>query len=162
MPPPLVGDALLLLTSLYMRSIFMTSYEMGGFMKECQFKSDVLFVPSVEDFGERFHQYKNYANGEGRAVFNLLTSPESLIYAIVATEIGLPAVAGIAEKSVQEIIKQDKKLTNFDKQFIGAVVCVLIEMNGYQKSGTKRAVPHKLFTKAEFYERKSDPPHFLQ
>ncbi len=125
----------------------------GGIMENCSF-TFVASIPSVEDFGEKFRQYKNYAINEGSVLFNLLMSPESLIYVKVATEMGFPAVAGIAEKSVQEILKQGKKLTNYDKQFIGAVVCVLVEMNGYQKSGTKKTVPHKLFTKGEFYERK--------
>jgi len=44
-----------------------------------------------------------------------------------------------------------RELTPFDKQFIGGVVCSLMEANGYQKTGTKRATPNKAFSKGEFY-----------
>jgi hypothetical protein len=112
----------------------------------------VASIPSVEDFGARFRQYKNHAAGEGRAVFDLLMTPEALIYSKVATEMEFPAVAGIAEKAMREI-HSHREHTDFDKQFIGAVVCVLMEANGYHKTGTKKSIPHKDFTKGELYER---------
>jgi hypothetical protein len=115
-------------------------------------------IPSLEDFGGRFPQYKPYAGGEGESLFKLLMRPESLNSAIEATKIGLPAVTGIAELSIQEIKRTGRKPTPFDKQFIGGVICSLMEANGYQKTGTKRAISHKAFSKGEFYEpRRVDP-----
>jgi hypothetical protein len=108
-------------------------------------------IPSVEEFGTRFPQYKPYALGEGETLFKLLMRPESLNSAIEATKLGLPAVAGVAEISVQEVKRVGRSLSAFDKQFIGGVVCCLMEANGYQKTGTKRAIPHKDFSKGEFY-----------
>lgn len=109
------------------------------------------FIPSLEDFGKRFPQYKPYAVGEGATLFKLLMRPESLNSAIEATKLGLPAVAGIAEISVQEVRRLGRTLTAFDRQFIGGVVCCLMEANGFKKTGTKKAIPHKSFSKGEFY-----------
>ncbi len=109
------------------------------------------WIPSPEDFGGRFPQYKNYASSGGRAVFDLLMSPASLNSAMVATAMGFPAVTGIAEIAVQEFVRGGKELTDFDKQFIGAVVCSLMEANRYEKTGKKRSIPHNAFTKGEVY-----------
>jgi hypothetical protein len=78
--------------------------------------------------------------------------PESLNSAIEATKLGLPAVTGIAEISIQEVKRTGRKLTPFDKQFIGGVICCLMEANDYQKTGKKKAITHKAFSKGEFYE----------
>jgi hypothetical protein len=78
-------------------------------------------IPSLEDFGKRFPQYKPYAVGEGETFFKLLMRPESLNSAIEATKLGLPAVTAIAEISVQVIKRLGRKLAPFDKQFIGGL-----------------------------------------
>jgi len=121
-------------------------------------------IPSLEEFGERFPQYKPYAapEGEGETLFKLLMRPESLNSAIEATKVGLPAVTGIAEISIQEIKRNGRKPTPFDKQFIGGVICSLMEANRYQKTGTKKAISHKAFTKGEFYEAVADSSHALE
>jgi hypothetical protein len=119
-------------------------------MTICEFSFSAS-IPSLEEFGAKFPQYKPFAAGEGNTLFRLLMRPESLNSAIEATKIGLPAVTGIAEISVQEIKRIGRKPTPFDKQFIGGVICSLMEANGYQKTGTKRAISHKAFSKGEFY-----------
>jgi hypothetical protein len=119
-------------------------------MQRLEFRLEAL-IPSHEDFGGRFPQYNNHARSEGRVIFDLLMSPASLNSAMVATAMGHPAVAGIAESAVQEFLRRGKELTGFDKQFIGAVVCSLMEANGYEKTEKKRAIPHKAFTKGEVY-----------
>jgi hypothetical protein len=58
-------------------------------------------------------------------------------------------VAGIAEVSIQKVKRIGRE--PFDKQFIGGVVCSLMEANGYQNTGTKKAISHKAFSKGEFY-----------
>jgi hypothetical protein len=141
-----------MLTSIFERSIFMTSYFSEAVMQLVEFRFEAS-IPSHEDFGERFPQYKNYASTEGRLVFDLLMSPASLNSATVATAMGFAAVTGIAESAVQEFVRGGKELTDFDKQFIGAVVCSLMEANGYEKTGKKRSIPHKAFTKGEVYQK---------
>jgi hypothetical protein len=130
-------------------------------MQRLEFRLEAS-IPSHEEFGQRFPQYKNYASTGGRVVFDLLMSPASLNSAMVATAMGFPAVAGIAESAIQVFDHGGKELTDFDKQFIGAVVCSLMEANDYGKTGKKKSIPHKAFTKGEVYvavDASNSPKH---
>lgn len=42
-------------------------------------------------------------------------------------------------------------LIAFEKQAIGALVRILMEANGFKKTGIKRAIAHREFTKGEVY-----------
>jgi len=76
-------------------------------------------------------------------------SPEGYIRAaVVNDELGLPAAAGVARSCAEAT---DSGLSSTDKQFIGAAVCALMEANGHAKTGRKRAIPHRAFTKGEVY-----------
>lgn len=112
-------------------------------------------VPTVDDFADRYPQYGSFARGPGRPLFDLLTSPTEHLKAKVATEdLDLPAVAGVAKDAYQWV--QSQTQVQWDKhlrQFIGAVVCASMEDNGFAKTGTKRAIPHRGFVKGEFYQR---------
>ncbi len=110
-------------------------------------------LPTTDEFGERFPQYKNFAENDGNFLFNRIISPESFINARVVTLIlKLPAVAGIAEDCYNLVNDNGTvEWRGFIKQFIGAVVCKLMEDNGFQKTGRKKAIPHDQFTKGELY-----------
>jgi hypothetical protein len=115
-------------------------------------------LPSVDEFAERFKQYGKYAKGEnnedyGKQLFDLIVSPESFNNARVATLVlKLPALIGVAEICYETVLKNAPlKRQRFLRQFIGAVVCKLMEDNGFKKTGTKKSVPHNGFSKAEFY-----------
>lgn len=110
-------------------------------------------LPSVEEFSERFPQYGNFAKNEGRILFDRIVTPESFNNCrVVSLELELPAVAGVAEICFQAV-SEDRTLEwrGFIKQFIGAVVCKLMEVNGFAKTGIKKSVPHRMFTKGEYY-----------
>jgi len=110
-------------------------------------------LPTLEEFGKRFPQYGRYARNDGRFIFERIVSPESFISARVATlDLELPAVAGIADICYQ-LVKDQRTIEwrGFIKQFIGAVVCKLMEDNGFVKTGRKKSVPHSNFTKGEVY-----------
>ena len=120
-------------------------------MERRSFTLDVQ-LPSIDEFADRFPQYGNFAKNEGRFLFEKLVSPECYIRARVATELDLPAVAGIAKISYQVVREQSSlEWRGFLKQFIGAVVCSLMEANGFEKTGIKKSVSDPNFTKAEFY-----------
>lgn len=113
-------------------------------------------LPTVEEFAERFPQYGNFARNEGRFLFETIVSPESFNNAQVVTiGLNLPAVAGIAEICYQTVSNHDsirwEERKGFLKQYIGAVVCKLMEVNGFEKTGVKKSVPHRNFTKGEVY-----------
>ena len=116
-------------------------------------------VPSVEEFSAKYKQYGPLAKGTANFLFDVLMSPESFVRAKIATELGHPAIDGPAElayKAVtsQNVIVWDARI----KQFCGAVVCCLMEANGYRKSGERKNVRHSAFTKGEFYR----PEHELE
>jgi hypothetical protein len=114
----------------------------------------VVNVPSLEEFEAKYPQYGPFARGAGRPMFDALVTPESFVSARVATvDLDLPAVAGIASRSRQVADTHLIKWSSFLKQFIGAVVCSSMESNGFKKTETKRAIPHKDFTKGEVYAK---------
>ena len=107
-------------------------------------------IPELHEFQERYPQYKNFATGpEGQALFALIMRPQSFVKAEVATvDLGLPGVAGVAKDCADAV---PTELTDTQKRFCGALVCALMEANGFSKTGRKRAIPHKAFTKGEVY-----------
>jgi len=111
-------------------------------------------LPSVEEFAERFPTYGNYAKGDGNFLFERIVAPDCYNNAKVATLVfELPAVAGVAEICYQTVSEHATiEWRGFVKQFIGAVVCKLMEDNGFEKTGTKKSVPHAKFNKGEFYK----------
>jgi hypothetical protein len=121
-------------------------------MKTESFELPVRLL-SVDEFAARFPQYGQFARTDGQFLFELLMSPASYDQARVATShLDLPAVAGVAKICYQAVQAQTVvEWRGFLKQFIGAVVCALMEANGFEKTGTKKAVPHPAFTKGEFY-----------
>lgn len=110
-------------------------------------------LPALEEFRERFPQYGNYAENEGNFLFERIVSPDCFNSARVATlDLNLPAVAGIADTCFQVVMEEGNiEWRGFIKQFIGAVICKLMEDNGFEKTGTKKSVPHSQFTKGEVY-----------
>ena len=110
-------------------------------------------IPDLNDFGKRFPQYGPFAQNEGNFIFNSIMCPSSFFRAKIVTEMNLPAVSGVAEICFQATTQQKIiPFNGFLKQYIGAIVCTLMEANGYSKTGKKKAIPHHAFTKGEFYQ----------
>jgi len=109
-------------------------------------------IPSVQKFKEKYPQYGPFAQKDGSFIFDLIMSPSSFILARAATVFGFPAVLGVAELSYQAVTQDgSREFNGFMKQYIGAIVCALMEANGYVKTDTKKSVHHNKFTKGEFY-----------
>ena len=120
---------------------------------EAQSFSQVVQIPELADFETRFPQYGPFARENGNFMFNVVMTPLSFLRCQFATELNLPAVAGIAEISFDTTSQQSfVQFDGFLKQFIGALVCSLMEANGFTKSGKKKSVPHHAYTKGEFYQ----------
>lgn len=111
--------------------------------------------PGLTEFAERFPQYGPFAREEGRFLFDLIMTIENYNRMQVFTESNLPAVTGVAGICYKEVNRVGSvQFSGYIKQFIGAVICCLMEFNNYKKTGIKRAVPHAKFTKGEVYEIK--------
>src|SRR5437762_1307201 len=102
-------------------------------------------IPSLAEFSSRFPRYGNFAANEGQFLYNVLMTPESFSAADVATvDLDRPAIAGVAKRirqAVREVpATQRPRKWGSLKQFAGAVICALMEANGFQKTGRKRSV----------------------
>jgi hypothetical protein len=108
---------------------------------------------TADDFASFYPQYGKLALGEGRFLFDLLSSPTAHLKAKITTlDLDMPAVAGVAKDVAAACSAHAIELDSFKKQFVGAVVCFVMERNGFKKTNTKRAIPHPAFKKGEFYE----------
>ena len=106
-------------------------------------------LPSLEEFAERFPHYGPRAADEGRLFFDLVMRPETFVDADALTRVlRLPAVTAVSS-TASEVLRG--KLTGTDRQFLGALVCTLMEANGYEKTGQKRAIPHPHWNRGEVY-----------
>lgn len=112
--------------------------------------SYTIQLPNVDDLLAKYPRYTKLVNGEGKPLFDLIMQSEMFLKAQVLADFGLPSVLAAAEPCR---LATEKKggLDSFTKQFIGAAICVLMEANGYQKTGTKKSVPHPSFSIGEFY-----------
>jgi hypothetical protein len=107
-------------------------------------------IPTVEEFGTRYKQYRSRAEGVGSPLFDLVMRPETFVAAAVVTEkLGLPAVVGIAGDCSAVL---GREMESIDKQFVGALICSLMLANGYSKTGKKRAIRQKGWSKGEVYD----------
>ncbi len=111
-------------------------------------------TPSIEEFAEQYPQYGPSARNEYRFLFDRLMSPDSFVRCRVVTlDLELPAVAGVAAICFQAVQAHETvQWSNRLKQFVGAVICSLMTANGFEKTETKRSIPHPAFTKGELYK----------
>jgi hypothetical protein len=110
-------------------------------------------LPSIDDFLAKYPRYTKLVDTEGTFLFDLIMQPEVFLQASVLADFNSPSVLAVAELCRQAVEENSGPLTldSFTKQFIGAAICTLMEANGYQKSGTKKSVPHPSFSIGEFY-----------
>ena len=105
-------------------------------------------------------KYRNFAPIMDRADLDLwaeLNNEVAFSHMRSATECwDYPAVAGIT-KQVAPILEQFSTAEqNHIKKAIGAMVCCIMEANGYIKTETKRSVPPipcRVFSRAEVYRQ---------
>ncbi len=119
-------------------------------MKE--FKREVI-CPNIDDFAKKYPQYAPFAMQDGNELFKLITKPENFVKMATISDLGLAALYGVAESCNELALSQNKLLTNFTKQYIGAVICCFMEHNNYIKTGRKKSINHPAFTKGEIYRR---------
>ncbi len=111
-------------------------------------------IPEIADFEKKYPQYGPFVKENKKITFNIVMKPINFLRCQIATELNLPAVAGVADVCFKEVSKQkDIQFNGFFKQLIGALVCCLMEANGFEKTGKKKSIPHSAFTKGEFYQK---------
>lgn len=117
--------------------------------------SKEIHIPELKDFTTKYPQFAGLAKGEGKYLFDIVMKPETFIQAMILTEYGMPAVTSVAELCYNEARKRKTfDFTGRVKQFIGAMVASLMAANGYIKTGRKKSIIHRAYTRGEFYTKK--------
>ena len=106
-------------------------------------------LPSLAEFAARFPQFGPKAANEGAKYFKLVMRAESFIDVSALTRcLNVPAVAAIADRA-RELAGGE--ISGPDKQLLGALVCTLMEHNGFVKTGKKGSVPRQGWNRGEIY-----------
>ena len=114
-----------------------------------------IFIPELKEFSATYPQFSGLANTEGKFLFEIVMKPETFIQAMILTEYGMPAVTSVAELCYNEAKKKKGfQFTGRVKQFIGAMIASLMSANRYKKSGRKKSIIHRAYTRGEFYIKK--------
>ena len=117
--------------------------------------SKKIYIPELKEFAATYPQFAGLAKGDGKFLFDIVMKPETFIQAMVLTEYGMPAVTSVAELCFNEAKKRKNfKLNSRIKQFIGAMIASLMTANNYSKTGRKKSIIHRAYTRGEFYVKK--------
>ena len=118
--------------------------------------SKVIHIPELKEFSAKYPQFAGLASGEGKFLFDIVMKPETFIQAMILTEYDMPAVTSVAELCFNEAKKRRTfKFTGRVKQFIGAMVASLMAANGYLRTGRKKSIIHRAYTRGEFYMKRT-------
>ena len=117
--------------------------------------SKEIYLPELKEFAATYPQFAGLASAEGKFFFDIVMKPETFIQAMILTEYGMPAVTSVAELCYNEARKKKGfQFTGRVKQFIGAMIASLMAANGYKKTGRKKSIIHRAYTRGEFYVKK--------
>ena len=117
--------------------------------------SKEIYLPELKEFAATYPQFAGLADAEGKFLFEIVMKPETFIQAMILTEYGMPAVTSVAELCYNEARKKKGfQFTGRVKQFIGAMIASLMMANGYSKTGRKKSIIHRAYTRGEFYTKK--------
>jgi len=118
-----------------------------------------VFHPAdVESFAKTHTSQYNELRAHPFNFIDFVNSEESFTNMRVVTDaLELPAIAGIVKYCAEPILQTQPNVKRSSlKRSIGALVCLVMEANGYAKTGIQRAVPPvagRVFHSAEVYQR---------
>lgn len=119
----------------------------------------VCSIPEGADLLKRFPRMGLLRQPEYGFLKALLLTPETFLAGRVATEMGRPAIAGVAQK-IREAwtAASPQPKWNTTKQAAGAILCALMAANGYEKTAdNKGSVGQPGFTVGQLYQKRQDP-----
>jgi hypothetical protein len=116
-------------------------------------------IPDMQDLATKYPRHVGMAQGVMRAVWSLVTTPETFRAARTLATLGLPPVSAIAAE-VEELHRTGHVAAKWEliKQFSGVAIAVLMECNGYENTGRKRAVPHAAWNVGACFTFPTVPP----
>lgn len=118
--------------------------------------STEVFVPTDDEYKEIFPKLPLDQRLDWLKA--LLRQPASIYDMLVATRLGRTAIEAVAAqiRSAYDTIpdpQQPKPEWDFVKQRAGAFVCVVMEMNGFRRTGVKQSVAVDEWNRAELYQK---------
>lgn len=89
-------------------------------------------------------------------IFEIISNPDNIQSALTITEATGSSPILFYEKKFQAAIKAGEinPLGSHEKQFAGTATCVVMESNGWKKTGKKQRYSKGIFTSAELYVKK--------
>jgi hypothetical protein len=108
--------------------------------------------PEVVDYEEIFPRVLcNTPNKQ--SIFELITNPENIIRAITISEETGSSPIVVYESKISNAVNDGEisPLNWHEKQFVGAVTRVVMESNGWAKTGKKQRFSKGIFKSAEIY-----------
>jgi len=116
------------------------------------------FIPAnPETFREKYRNFAPLLDRADLRLWDELNNEAAYSHMRSATECWeYPAVAGVTRLMAPLLVKVPEAELDYVKKGIGAMVCCIMESNGYCKTGIKRSVPPiplRVFSRAEVYQK---------
>lgn len=118
-----------------------------------------VFRPvDMETFAKTHPSQFNELSANSFDFLGFINTEESFTNMRVVTDaLELPAVSGVVKSCAEAILATTPNIKRSSlKRSIGALVCAVMEANGYAKTGIQRAVPPvagRIFHSSEVYQR---------
>jgi len=125
-------------------------------MKTIPINNEII-QPEIEDYGTEYPKMPCNTDKK-QAIFDIITNPTNIQRAlIIAEEIGCSPIV-LYENKLKSAIDAGEltPLTWHEKQFVGAVVRVVMEFNDWERTGRKQRFTNKIFSSAERYKKVED------
>ncbi len=111
--------------------------------------------PDISDYKSSYP--KMPCNTDKKEIlFGIITQPKNIYSALIIAETTGYSPVFFYEKQIQAAIHSGKltPLDPHEKQFVGTATCVVMESNGWKKTGKKQRYSKGIFSSAEIYTKK--------
>lgn len=110
--------------------------------------------PGISNYNDRFPRVPCNTAAK-QSLFDLITDPENILDVLTTLKHKVSAPVGIYEPIIQKAIDRGTlTLPSWhEKQFAGAVVLVVMQCNGWTKTGKKQRFSKGIFSSGEIYSR---------
>lgn len=90
-----------------------------------------------------------------QGIYDIIVNPDNIYRALIIAEETSSSPVSLYEKKIQTAINNGtlSTLDWHEKQFVGTVTCVVMESNGWRKTGKKQRFSKGLFKSAEIYTK---------
>jgi hypothetical protein len=111
-----------------------------------------IHQPEIEDYNSKYPKIPCNSD-QKHNIFGIITDPDNILRALIITEETGSSPVGFYERKLDTAIKNGflSELSWHEKQFVGTCICLVMEFNGWRKTGKKQRYSKGIFTSAERY-----------